>query len=294
MAQLNNELAEKELLKKFRHENTWLGELKPKNNWVSNDVIKIPRRGTAPTVLINNAVYPIVSARREDDFIAVSLNKYDTTNTIVTDDELYALAYEKLSDVQVQHREELEDKTAEHALFGISVAAHTTKTPVLVTTGPDDGTGRKRLITKDLITLWKKLGDLGVPLQGRICVLSTEHAADLMVEDSSREKSWGNIQGGLLTPNHVGFKLYTVVYSPKYKDVSGTLTKQAFGSVDSAAKPASVIFYNKNVVKATGSVKRYASLAENDPKNRQNELGFRLWFGAFVLQDEGCAAIVSG
>lgn len=293
MAQLNHELAERELLKKFRHENSWIGELKPKNNWVNNDVIKIPRRGAAPTVLINNQVYPIQSARREDDFIAVSLNKYDTTNTIVTDDELYALAYEKLSDVQVQHREELEDKTAEHALHAVSVAKHAAGTPILKTTGPDDGTGRRRLITKDLIDLWKKLGDLSVPLAGRILVLSTEHAADLLLEDSAREKSWGSITGGLLTPNHVGFKLYTVVYSPSYKDEAGVMTKQAFGATVAGAKQASICFFNKNVVKATGSVKRYATLAENDTKNRQNELGFRLWFGAFVLDDAGCAGIVS-
>jgi len=297
MAQLNNQLAERELIKQFRHENTWLAELRPKNNWVSNDVIKIPRRGAAPTVLINNSVYPITSARREDDFIAVSLNKYDTTNTVVTDDELYALAYEKVNDVQQQHREELEDKTAEHALFAISPAAESAATPFIKTTGPDDGTGRKRLITKDLITLWKKLGDLKVPLAGRVLVLSTEHAADLLVEDSGREKAWGDINGGLLTPNHVGFKLYTTVYGPDYKEDAGDgnkLKRQAFGSVVSGAKRASVCFYNKNVVKATGTVKRFARLAEDDPENRQNTIGFRLWFGAFVMMDQGCGGIING
>lgn len=297
MAQLNNQLAERELIKQFRHENTWLQELRPKNNWVSNDVIKIPRRGAAPSVLINNNVYPITSARREDDFIAVSLNKYDTTNTIVTEDELYALAYEKVNDVQQQHREELEDKTAEHALFAISPAADSATTPFLKTTGPDDGTGRKRLITKDLIALWKKLGDLKVPLAGRVMVLSTEHAADLLIEDSGREKAWGDINGGLLTPNHVGFKLYTTVYGPDYKEDSADgnkLKRQAFGSVVSGAKRASICFYNKNVVKATGTVQRFARLAENDPENRQNTIGFRLWFGAFVMMDQGCGGIING
>ena len=95
---LLNQQAEKEMLKKFRHDNTWLQELKSKNNWVNNDVIKIPRQGAEPTVLINNTIYPIDKSQRTDDHIIVSLNKYDTENTIVTADELYVLLYEKVSD----------------------------------------------------------------------------------------------------------------------------------------------------------------------------------------------------
>ena len=113
---LKNILAEKELINNFRHDNTWLETLTPKPQWVGNDAIKIPKRGTAPKVLINNQIYPIQSNKREDGHIIVALNKYDTENTTVTDDELNALPYDKLGDVQQQHREELEDKTAEHAL----------------------------------------------------------------------------------------------------------------------------------------------------------------------------------
>src|SRR5690606_34061577 len=92
-APILNEQAEKEMLKKLRHDNTWLSELRSKNNWVNNDVIKIPKQGAAPTVLINNQVYPIASNKREDSHVILSLNKYDTENTTVTEDELYALPY---------------------------------------------------------------------------------------------------------------------------------------------------------------------------------------------------------
>ena len=293
MAQLQNELAEKELIKKFRHDTSWLGELKPKQSWVNNDVIKIPRQGAAPEVLINNQVYPIVSNDRQDDHIVVSLNKYDTTNTTVSDDELYALPYEKVNDVQVQHREELEDQTAVHALHSIAVAEGNDNTPVLETTGADDGTGRKRLTTKDLINFAKKLSDLKVPLAGRVMVLSNEHYYDLLLEDANREKVWGNPAEGALTQNLAGFKLYSVVYSPTYTKVDGTWKKDAYGAVG-AGKQASIAFYNKNAVKATGSVARYAREAKNDPENRRNTIGFRLYFGAFAIKDEGFGAIVSG
>lgn len=129
-----NQFAEKEMIKNFRHDNTWLAELKSKNQWVNNDVIKIPKQGAAPTVLIDNNVYPVAKSKREDSHVVVSLHKYDTTNTIVTADELNALPYDKTSDVQQQHREELEDVTAQHALHSISPASHTATTPVLVAT----------------------------------------------------------------------------------------------------------------------------------------------------------------
>lgn len=294
MAQLNNELAEREMIKQFRHDNTWLGELRPKNNWVSNDVIKIPVRGAAPEVLIDNTMYPIGVQKRTDDFITASLHKYDTENTAVTDDELYALAYEKVNDVQLQHRETLEDTTAEHALHAIAIGKETNRTPILTTTGELVG-GRRRLVTKDLIELWKNLGDLHVPKRGRVIVLSNEHVADLMVEDSGRSKSWGaDFQTGNLGVMHVGFKLWAADYNPLYKRDGGNgniWTRQGFDAVD--GRPGSVVFYKNNAIKATGSVKRYAIAAENNPRYRQNEIGFRLWFGAWGIKDEGFAAIVS-
>ena len=56
---LKNELAEKELIKRFRHDNTWLSQVRSKQSWVGNEVIRIPTRGVAPAVLINNKIYPI-------------------------------------------------------------------------------------------------------------------------------------------------------------------------------------------------------------------------------------------
>lgn len=295
MAELKNELAEKELIKQFRHDNSWLSELRSKNNWVNNDVIKVPKRGSAPNVLINNNVYPIAVNNRDDDFITLSLNKYDTENTAVTDDELYALPYEKLSDVQQQHRETLEDKTAEHGLYSIGIPVESATCPILKTTGADDGTGRKRLITADLITLWKKLGGLEVPLQGRVIVLTSEHAADLMMEDSARAKSWGaDFQTGVAGVMHVGFKIWVATYNPRYAPDAGNankLTKQAFDSV--TGKQASIVFFKNNACKATGTVVRYAINASANTTYRRNEIGFRLWFIAIGIKDEGFAAIIS-
>jgi len=290
---LLNTLNEKFIIKKFRHVGTWLQEITSKDNWVNNDTIKIPKRkGTnAPAVLINNNVYPIASAGREDDKVVVSLNKYDTENREVTDDELYAIAYDKEGDVNLELKEELEEQTVNHALHSISPQADAADTPILETTGEDDGTGRLRMTKKDIITYKGKLDKLKVPALGRILVLSTTHANDLLLEDSVFEKGYHNRVNGAISINYYGFKIYEEVYTPTYDAVAKT--KLAFGSVV-AGRTSSIVFHKKSTVKAKGTVTRYAADAKSNPKYRKSEVGYRLWFGCFAIQDAGQGAIIDG
>ena len=68
-----NTLNEKFIITKFRHIGTWLQEITSRDNWVNNDVIKIPKRkgDSAPLVLINNNVFPIQSSNRADEMVTV-------------------------------------------------------------------------------------------------------------------------------------------------------------------------------------------------------------------------------
>lgn len=293
-APLLNQQAEKELLKNFRHENTWLNELRSKNKWVNNDVIKIPKRGAAPTVLINNNVYPINSNQRDDSYVTLSLNKYDTENTTVTDDELYALPYEKVSDVQQQHREELEDVTAEHALHSIAPSLDTATTPLVTCTGAAVN-GRNTLTSKDIITLKEKLDKMNVKRVGRILVLCSEHVSDLLNEDRVFYQQYHNAKAGTLSMNYYGFKIYESTYTPTYFEDAGNgnaITKKAFGAV-AGNIVASICFHKDWAVKATGTVKRYMRAASEDPEMRENTLGFRLWFIGLAIRDEGVGALIS-
>lgn len=283
-----NQTAEKEMIKKLRHDNTWLSSLKSKQNWVNQDVIKIPKRGAAPSVLINNTVYPIISAGRDDTHVVLSLNKYETTNTTVTAAELYALPYEKVSDVQEQHREELEDKTAQHALHSIAPVSNTATTPVLVCTGPADGARLKTLVAKDISRMKKTLDKLQVPKAGRILVLSADHVADLLDEDKTFTTQYHNAVDGVLAKSFYGFKIYESTYNPTYT-VGGV--KVAFGAAD-GPQSASIVLHEKTCFKATGSVTRYSRAAENDPENRQHTIGFDLYFIGIAIRDEGVGALI--
>lgn len=285
-APLLNQTAEKEMIKQLRHDNTWLAELKSKNNWVNNDVIKIPKRGLAPDVIINNNVYPIAKNNREDSHVILSLNKYETENTIVSDDELYALPYEKTSDVQQQHREELEDKTAQHALYSIAPAANSASTPVLTVTGTAVG-GRPTLSSADVIKLKSAFDKLNVPKQGRILVLCPEHVSDLLNEDRTFYQQYHNAKGGDLSTQYYGFKIYEANYTPAYT----ANAKLAFGATN-GVQVSSIAFHKNWAVKATGTVKRYMRDAATDPEYRASVIGFRLWFIAVAIRDEGVGALI--
>lgn len=289
-AAAKKELIERELINKFRHEGTWLTRVPSKNQWVNNDVIKLNEIGADPKVLINNNTYPIAVSTREDQTTAISLFMYDTENTKITDDELYGLPYDKAGSVQRQHRETLEDTTREHGLHSLAPFNNTTDTPIIETTGEDDGTGRKRMTSKDLVRYKKVLDDLKVPAIGRILVLCSDHVQDLLVEDKAFERQYNNHTEGLIAKKYYGFEIYEDVYSPKY---DSSLNKIAYDSV-TAGREASVLFHLKSCAKARGSVKAYVGKAENDPQNRETVMGMRLYNLVIPTRKIGQGAIVSG
>lgn len=290
---LLNELNEKFILTKFRSLGTWLQEVTSKDNWVGNNAIKIPKRkgDSAPVVLINNTVYPMVSSGRNDEKVVVSLNKYDTENKEVTQDELYAIAYDKEGDINMELKEELEIKVTEHALYSISPASNTSATPVLETTGADDGTGRLMLTKKDMIRFKRALDKASVPKTGRVFVMSSTHANDLLLEDAAFEKGYHNRVDGAISVNYYGFKIYEEVYTPTYH--ATTKAKLAFDSV-TAGRTSSIVFHKSSVVKAKGTVDRFARDKKADPENRKSVVGYQLYFGCFAIQDQGLGAIIDG
>jgi hypothetical protein len=283
-----NELRERELIKKFRHEGTWLSRIPSKNNWVNNDTIRLNEMGADPAVLINNTTYPIPVNERTDASQAISLFKYDTENTKVSDDELYGLPYDKIGSVQMQHREVLEERTREHALHSLAPAENTANTPIIETSG-ELVAGRRRLIYADLVNLKTKMDKLKIPAAGRILVLSTTHLADLLLEDKALQVQLHNHTNGLLSKSYCGFELYEDVYSPKY--VAATKVKIPFGAA-TAGLEASIVFHTGTTAQARGSVTAYTQRAADNPTMRETVLGFRLWFLAIPLRDLGQAAIV--
>jgi hypothetical protein len=285
-----------EMLNHFRSDPSWINDIPSRDELVNNNVIHLVDVGADPDVLINNTTYPIAVVSREDEDVAISLDKFDTENTSVTDDELYAISYDKMSSVITQHKEVLEEKTADKAAHALAPSVSTDDTPIVLSTGASNGetAARKRLTPKDIIRLKKKMDDLKVPKKGRILILCNEHVQDLLIADEVFEKQYQSITDGKVL-NMYGFKIYEYATMPIYKETGGVLTKKAFGAAADSTNDhaASIAFYPQRAFKCKGDLKMYFSEAAGDPEFRRNLVGFRLWDICLPKKWIGFAALVS-
>ena len=78
-------------------EGTFLEGVPDFSQYAENDVVHLSDVSGDPTVLVDNTTYPLESEELEDGDVSIKLSKFETKPTQVTDDELYALAYDKMS-----------------------------------------------------------------------------------------------------------------------------------------------------------------------------------------------------
>lgn len=285
------------LIDKLRASHSWLAMLKDESSFVGNNVIHLNEIGADPDVLINNTIYPIPTATREDNGLPLALNKYDTTNTRVSVDELYALPYDKQGSVIAQHKAKMEEFMGAHGLYTIAPQTGTTSMPILVTTGPNDGTGRLMLIPADLIRLQKVYDDAKIPKAGRMLVLSNEHTSDLLIATLSTNPflatQFQNIATGGLAPVLYGFMLHQDLYAPVYNLT--TKTRKAFGSASAATdSTGSVAFSAPDCFRALGTAQMFFRDASIDPENRSSVAGFQVYGVAAPYTRRSQTAILSG
>ena len=135
------------------------------------ETINLTDIGADPNVLIDNTSYPIGIQSQNDENIAITLKKYETENTGITDDELKYIAYGKVALVTKKHVDALNITKFKRGIHALSPAnASSTEMPVITTSG-ETVDGRKRLTKKDVVGLKSKLDKLEVPMENRILVL---------------------------------------------------------------------------------------------------------------------------
>ena len=260
------------------------------SQFAKNDVLHLVDAGVNPDVLINNTTYPIEVQSLSDTDITISLDKYQTKATPITDDELYACSYDKIKLRKEQHGDSIAENKHNKAIHAFAPVSNTKETPVLTTTGEVTEDGRRRLTTKDLIEAKRKLDLLKVPKKGRRLVLCSDHVADLLLQDQKFFDQFYNYTTGKIA-NLYGFEVYEYSSNPIY---SAAGAKKSVGAVANTGEfEASVIFYVKNMFKAKGDTTMYYSEAKNDPQNQRNLLNFRHYFVAMPKVTRGTCAIMS-
>ena len=245
--------------------------------------------GVQPDVLINNTTYPIPIQALEGEEVNISLDKFQTKATPITDDELYAIAYDKMAEVKTSHAEAIAENKHDKAIHALAPAGGGT-TIVLATTGADDGTGRKRLLRINILALKNAMDKAKMPKKGRRLVLCDDHINDLLVDDQNFSDQYYNYQTGKIA-NLYGFEVFEYSANPIFTAAG---LKKSFGAVAVAGEyQASVAFVKQRAVKASGETKMYYSKAETDTAYQQSLINFRHYFIVLPTKVDTRAAIRS-
>lgn len=282
-----------ELVKKLNAglQATFLNGIPDYSTNVNNEVIHLVDVGGDPEVLVNNTTYPIPIQDLEDGDIAIGLDKFQTKATRVTDDELYAISYDKFGSVVERHRDSI--VTVKYKKFAHALApySHTAKTPVIQTSGEKDAvSGRNKLTPKDIIALKRAFDNMEVPEDGRVLVLCPDHVNDLLELDQSFKDKYYNYTSGKLM-NMYGFEVYTFVNAP-YFNKNGV--KLAYNAVPTATDhKGSFAFYRPRTFRAQGSTKMYYSEAATNPQTQENLVNFRNYDIVLPKKMEAIGAIYS-
>lgn len=282
-----------EMVKKFRHDDaaSFLEKVPSYDQYAMNDVIHLVDVGADPDVLVNNTTYPIDIQNLPDQDIAISLNKFQTKATRVTDDELFAINYDKMASVLERHRAVITETKHDMALHAFGPASNTANTPIVVTTGAADGQ-RNKLKREDIISLKKKFDTIKVPTNGRILVLCSDHVNDLLEADQKFRDQYYNYTTGKIA-NMYSFEVHEYPNAPYYDGVHST--KKAFGATPGDTDfQASVAFYAPRMFKAAGTTKTYQSRAVDNPTTQENLMNFRHYYIALPKKQEAIGAIISG
>lgn len=280
-----------ELVKLFSHAETatWLDGIPDYSRYVGNNVIHLVDVGADPDVLINNTTYPIPIQELPDGDIAITLDKFQTKVTPITDDELYALSYDKISSVKERHGNAISENKFDKAAHAFAPQSNTTATPVIMTSGEAES-GRLMITRKDIIKLKKAFDDAKVPTKGRRLILCNDHVQDLLLIDQKFADQYYNYTSGKIA-NLYGFEVYEYVNNPLFGQDGA---KKSFGAVPGVGDyQASVAFFAPRMFKAAGETKMYYSESKTDPQNQRNLVSFRHRFIALPKKQQAIGAIVS-
>lgn len=254
------------------------------------NVIHIPRTSFNPDVLVNNTAYPLAIQAYTDDETVVSLDKYQTKPTSISDDKIIGASYNVIDPATKSHSRSINTKKYNKAAHAIAPTSNATATPVIAATGTARiAGGPASLSYDDIVNLKDALDTAEVSTEGRRLVLSTAHWNDLLVDRKNFGDKLVNYNTGMPAPVIAGFELFQYNGNPLYTSAG---VKKAYGAVKEAGdRQGSFAFWTGQIAKKTGMTKQYFKEAKNDPEAQTNLLNYRHYFIAMPFDSKAIGAI---
>ncbi len=249
------------------------------------NVLHLQEAGVDPGVLVDNDVWPIPMAARDDIPLELPLHTFDTENTLVRNVEEMESSYNKMESVVRSHRNALIKKIAKHAAHNWCPSENGDMTPVLVSDGAVNKFGLKRISFEDILTMEAKFRALDVDMSSLVVVLNAAHLADLQAEDTKLYKEV------LAAGKIFNSKLFTFSGLPYFDTTTGK--KKAFGAaIGETDTQASLMYCKDEVCLARGTTEVFARY--KDPKERGDIIGFQQRAMALPIRGKYIGAICSG
>ncbi|MFC0182751.1 hypothetical protein ACFFJX_09325 [Pseudarcicella hirudinis] len=245
---------------------------------------------------MNNTTYPLALQAYTDSETTISLDKFSSLPTTITDDQAMGASYNRIDSATNSHTEAILVKKFIKAAHAIAPAANTAATPVILVTGVGtEASGERLKASYEALVNLKAACDSAnpkMPAEGRRLILCDDHWNDLLLDRKNFGDQLVNYTEGKPAPRILGFEIFRYAQNPYFN--SSTKTKLAFGASPSAGQyQASFVFVVKNIGKKTGKTKQYYTPSELDAKNQVNTLAYRHYFLAVNMRVQHCAAILS-
>jgi hypothetical protein len=292
------QFVEPQLLEEFRNfEDGFIKTLKaPNAAAIDTDGIKFNKLINTVPFHVNktDAFTPVIVPSKKN---LVTWDKLDTGLTVVTDAEMRAMAYDKEAELRRLHTESFRIGLRDYAMQKLAPTADGIGTPVLRTTGADDGTGRKRLTYADLIKYLGVVEGLNLIDQSQLyMILCTEHRQDLILDKASTN----NYRDITINPTTgVVEKLYKMKFFENNQNVQylGNSTLKGQGAVALATdRNASIFYYAPNTVHHVESVNTLLKPMSQSTREADPQTEFRLHCYGLTdkKQEYGFGALISG
>lgn len=268
------------LMGKYREDGSILNEFTSFDHLVKFNSINMSEVGADPEVVMNAQTYPLTLSQRSDKGVQISLNTFDTKPTLVTNVEELETNYDKAASILKQHSDSIVNKMIKSALYNIAPSSHSSKTPVLSTTGQVNSDSNKKMTYADILRMRTAFNKLNIPQEGRVMVLCPIHEEDLLAEDADRYNQM------MITGQVAGFKVYVSNSNPYYS-TSGAKSDYEVTNT----QPASIFFAKGEVMRAIGDIA--CKPEERWADYRGYAIGAQARFAALPIRDLGIGAIWS-
>lgn len=292
MALNRKELWEKEFMKEFYPDSTFLVKAEDKSAMVDNEKIHMAEIGADPEVLLDNTVFPIPTVEYSDGHEEVILRTMSTENTVIRDIQKAARNQNLRAEAMKSHKRAMymsHMRIAAHS-YALGTKNASKGNDMVVATGSDRGDGFKAIKFVNLFEVKEVYDQFSVPSEEINFVLDLKHLADLRKEDLSIYKDlMEDITMNRVSPRF-GMRFHTYADNPYY--VLATDAKLAYGGTPTAAHGrASFGFVSSEVVRADGTVKMF--LNEDDAKEEGDIFHFKKRFLAIPKRDKLRVALLS-